>query len=752
MTKNFIELIGEYDILIPLIQRDYAQGREKEESKANNFLDAIINGLDNGLNLDFIYGKVDENIFTPLDGQQRLTTLLLLHWYASLEKDHLPQLEKFSYKVRSSTKDFIEKLTKKENWEKFKHDNIRDSVENSSWFFLSWKNDPTVVALLNMLNLIEKKFKDIDIDKLNNITFEILYLDDFNLTDELYVKMNARGKPLTKFENFKAEFEKYIEDNETKAKLDNKWVDIFWKIAKGKVENIKDAPKVADEMFYNFFYNTTFNFYLEDVENLRCKDIEFKVIDTFIEECTIFDFFKIVYENAENINRIISVLDNLKTDKVFEVFIEKTEISQWERARFHALSLGYIKNLDDDEEFKRWKRVSFNLINNQLIQSPEDLIKTIKALKQLSDNCDNHVYEHIKGNSDNIEYFTKIQRSEESLKAELIEDEPNDWEVELLEAEDHWYLDGQIGFLIKFANNDIEKFKNYRDQFKALWDFAQENKNNQIMVYRALLTKGNYLPKYSSNYTFCSFDGKSVRVKNDNWKKIFNSDKKDLLKDLLNDTNLNKDDIETSLKVIISNWISSYNCSKNNYEKKCLYTLISNKENIKYCKNLQLRYYKNTNEVYLLRKSQMNGTHAELYTWDLFTRKFNLKTPEDRVTWWKQEAYKVYAPFNLSWYNETSASSDQPSIILDEFKNKYAMEIYYNNGFNFMFYNYARDGKFKKEIVDILIKHNFSLENKTYYRKNIELCDEGFVLSLIEQITMDFKNLSRPHTPPREVV
>ena len=267
-TKTFLELIKDYKIIIPLIQRDYAQGREKEKNKAEKFLEAIKNGCNSKLNLDFVYGKRDKEnkIFIPLDGQQRLTTLFLIHWYLSLENDYKFELSNFSYEVRSSSKDFLEELTKNENWKVFSKRNIKTQVENSNWFFLSWKKDLTIVSLLNMLDWIEKFFENEDINNLNNITFEILYLDEFKLTDELYVKMNARGKPLTLFENFKAEFESYIEktgDNKeviaNKASFDNEWLNIFWNLAKKKVEekqiNIDEAPKLADEMFYNFFYN-----------------------------------------------------------------------------------------------------------------------------------------------------------------------------------------------------------------------------------------------------------------------------------------------------------------------------------------------------------------------------------------------------------------------------------------------------------------------------------------------------------------
>ena len=54
------------------------------------------------------------------------------------------------------------------------------------------------------------------------------------LTDELYIKMNSRGKPLTQFEHFKAYFEKIIESHDVELSktmgqdLDGKWSDIFF--------------------------------------------------------------------------------------------------------------------------------------------------------------------------------------------------------------------------------------------------------------------------------------------------------------------------------------------------------------------------------------------------------------------------------------------------------------------------------------------------------------------------------------------
>ena len=62
-----------------------------------------------------------------------------------------------------------------------------------------------------MLDAISEEFRDTkDIwMKLKGgaISFYFLPIKDLGLTDELYIKMNSRGKPLTKFEHFKAELE-----------------------------------------------------------------------------------------------------------------------------------------------------------------------------------------------------------------------------------------------------------------------------------------------------------------------------------------------------------------------------------------------------------------------------------------------------------------------------------------------------------------------------------------------------------------
>ena len=42
------------------------------------------------------------------------------------------------------------------------------------------------------------------------VAFYVLPLDDMDSDEDLYIKMNSRGKPLTPFETFKARFEQDI--------------------------------------------------------------------------------------------------------------------------------------------------------------------------------------------------------------------------------------------------------------------------------------------------------------------------------------------------------------------------------------------------------------------------------------------------------------------------------------------------------------------------------------------------------------
>lgn len=247
---------NKYKIVIPIIQRDYAQGRKSDsvEDVRTDFLQKLKEYISDpnqtSHDLDFVYGYKEPipnspySKFIPLDGQQRLTTLFLLHWYLAQrttnanDKDlfinNLSDSSKckslFSYETRSSATDFCDCLIQASvDWEnletvtvdKKEVPSLSSTIRNMYWFAPSWMQDPTVQSMLVMLETIHSYFDDEDyttyLDRLLTdtnpaVTFIFMDLDDNGLTDDLYIKMNSRGKPLTPFENFKARFEQYIGD------------------------------------------------------------------------------------------------------------------------------------------------------------------------------------------------------------------------------------------------------------------------------------------------------------------------------------------------------------------------------------------------------------------------------------------------------------------------------------------------------------------------------------------------------------
>lgn len=233
--NNFKDFILKYSIQIPLIQRDYVQGSDENKKKRDDFLKSLLDALKGGdaATLDFIYGTIDNkkniNCFEPLDGQQRLTTLSLLFWIlrrrssVSCDVKLEGNIKKFSYKTRISSTKFCEKLFSETRFPTG-NSTVASFVKKFEWYSEDWDFDPTIKSMLQMLNAINTmlnwdEYKDY-IDTIannfygngnnNQIEFDELNMGQYHLTDGLYIKMNARGKQLTEFENWKASFIKFL--------------------------------------------------------------------------------------------------------------------------------------------------------------------------------------------------------------------------------------------------------------------------------------------------------------------------------------------------------------------------------------------------------------------------------------------------------------------------------------------------------------------------------------------------------------
>ncbi|MGI8434793.1 MAG: DUF262 domain-containing protein, partial [Nocardioidaceae bacterium] len=213
-------------IEIPIIQRDFAQGRPDDEATAirERFLDAIVHAstTDVEMALDFVYGDVKAGVLLPLDGQQRLTTLFLLHWYvASLAEalDPAAPWLRFSYATRPTARDFCLIIAE----HPYPVGSLRPSewITDQPWYLYPWRQDPTISSMLVMLDAMHERFHHEQTDfgavwgrlsgeEKRAIWFLFLPVADMDYGEDLYIKMNSRGKPLTPFEVFKADLEEML--------------------------------------------------------------------------------------------------------------------------------------------------------------------------------------------------------------------------------------------------------------------------------------------------------------------------------------------------------------------------------------------------------------------------------------------------------------------------------------------------------------------------------------------------------------
>lgn len=325
-SKNisFWSLLTSKKIVIPIIQRDYAQGRIGKEYLRERFLDqlfAALQGDAKPLVLDFVYGSVEDDTFYPLDGQQRLTTLWLLHWFLALCAGTLNEdkatLQRFSYETRVSSRTFCQKLCGINEKYKPKNHGIRFFIRNQRWYCSIYDQDPTIQSMLRMLEGTDiKDSSETDIidgieeyylkwtkgralellERLKDeenapVKFYLLNMEDKNmpLTDDLYIKMNARGKVLTDFENFKADLLKYkqndreylIPENDASKEdgvsvlMDTRWTDLFW--------HFRSAEDRIDEIYMSFLNRFFLNWRIANTsfkpEKIAIEDL-YKILST----------------------------------------------------------------------------------------------------------------------------------------------------------------------------------------------------------------------------------------------------------------------------------------------------------------------------------------------------------------------------------------------------------------------------------------------------------------------------------------
>ncbi len=656
MQKNtLLNLLECYYIQIPIIQRDYAQGRKGESNIRYKFISDLYDTIKKGkyINLDFIYGSVNGNKLYLLDGQQRITTLFLLHWYIAVGEKISPEkykniLSKFSYETRSSSREFCHVLITEKFSFQDETKKLSEQIINCSWFFMAWKKDPTVQSMLTVLDTIQDIFKITHDcwDKLNNITFHFLKLEDFGLSDDLYLKMNSRGRPLTEFENFKANLIQKIKDiNESKIEnepldinFDGEWTDLFW--------NLSNQEKLLsfDERYLNFLRAMAIPQYTEknielDNENIiknisllsnannKRKQCDEKFSFKKYDELNCFD-----YSYFKNIKRVLDNKDNDQKEDIVLDYFNRTLFNQMTNGSsigFADLIGIYAYFYNDTMNNPVLVRVIRNLVEAyRPYQEARTYFNSIKDMKKLHksltgkdevESLDILSKWDFDKNKIDVGYLEK-QLKEEKIKAELMKTS-NDWKEKILAIENHCYLKGKIQFLLDWSKEDgkydFKKFNEYSELFNVLFkkNEAKNNfsgKNNSFLFERSLLTFGDYLLKKSHYHSFLVDHDRDISWKSLLGKEAPNDESKNIFKKLCDfllygSDSFNESIINEKLVKICNNFDDEEDWRYNFIKYPFIFKQIGEDNLIHYIGE------KDNRNIYIMYASKLSGYVANYY-------------------------------------------------------------------------------------------------------------------------------------------
>ncbi len=791
---SFFQLFTEkqWKIEIPIIQRDYAQGRDSAISVRNNFLDSLLDHLQTNKNidLDFVYGSINgdsNNLFIPLDGQQRLTTLFLLHYYLAIHDGNVEHFKSFittanksnfTYETRTSAHEFCNALVKNSDIDLscLIENSLSKTIKDKSWYFGSWDNDPTIKAMGNMLDAIHKKFKETSnlyAHLINTespvITFQFLNLKKFSLTDDLYIKMNARGKQLTDFENFKAKFEQDIKrtnltgkykllfgntEKDVKAheyfsyKIDTVWANLFWNY---RNENIDD--NYFDDEIMNFIRLIITNHYatvgkgdnkIANIQMLIGREsgddnltyLQYRELNCLDEKfiSDLISIFDLLSNGDKTIKNYLEESINYDENEVFKLALAN-KTGYRDKLRFYGF-YQYLILFKTTEGLSQWMRVVYNLTENFIYNRPEEYIRSLQAINTILPES-NNILAYLINTKNKISGFPDAQIYEERLKATLII-KGDEWWSAIRNIEKHGYFTGQIGFCLNFANiekyfdengdcswdEDVNKeklnqFKIYSEKAKAVFNDDGLKKFPSHLWYRALFSKGDYLLYKGSNWSFLINDERDI-----SWKRLLRDDndgKRDFVRQLFDDSNFLIDNIEKSLeKIIENNTITDWRKH-----------FINTPEILEFLGYNKCIRWISEDEIYLLRKMRLSGEHAEYFSYALFIKYLEGRPP---------------LPFINTNYYSTSGNEEIPCAFIDEWMldaDCYAIDVRYLYEiaqFEIRFFN--RDGEIKKSLIPILHKHDMSTSGKyddDSYIINIQ--KEGDVIVFIQNISKELNNI-----------
>lgn len=568
--------------------------------------------------------------FEPLDGQQRLTTLFLLYWAFGRDADLRDQNghSLFIYETRDTSEEFCHWLVKQyagtiiPNWEseveRIKNQNksneikwktekntrgIVDPVENRLRFPLAsvpslytymqslssfkwdWHDDPNIHSMITVIEYTVKIIKErglkyvdgIDIKKnvnLDNITF--MLLDNLVCDgDQLFEKMNARGKALTSFEILKSSLEEEMEQqglpksdislvNSWQNAMDGDWIDYCWDNSNiGTNPRLKTVRSVEEKLERLLVRMVGKSFYATDVTgtpippNSDATDYTAQFIDSISKRETINQVidryleyarheravgssmlspldFQSIYNDLQNLlfqdvnkkwqdaSSILPQLNRSNQKTLMEEFVDEN-LTHNTRVMVYAM-FAYLRivpaktialNNIEKDNFVDWMRFVRNVYNsdnkNSGLDNFQDVKTAVSAIDQWLDvykstfSNNKHqdvlrlILNHIKDNPHSQE---QARLDEEAIKADLRINGtpgtlPQAWETSILDAENNFYLWGQVIAPLSWSYNgttyDKTIFDHYVSRINQMFtNPLGEDKPVDALIIQSMLCHQDY--------------------------------------------------------------------------------------------------------------------------------------------------------------------------------------------------------------------------------------------------------------------
>ena len=488
-------------------------------------------------------------------------------------------------------------------------------IRDQSWWLNKWNADPTIDGMLRMLDTIDSIFFKSWEEAANNlfsadhntILFQFLKLENFYDPDDLFIKMNARGLPLTEFEIFKGKWMEQIETlyepaeiKSLKSLIDVSWTDFLWPLRTQR-KGLKNIDLFFQNLLKLIIGNSTASLLSNRVDfdilfEANKKELSFSYGKYTEEYNVVFDRVMLdrIKEELEAMCSPNSVFTKFRTsetkhekwidlEKEWQFFViqdrDNNNPNYKGRVTLYALSrFSTLMPSTNDCEVNQWSRLIRNLIENTRFDSSNDAVRVIKDIDTMlleltayykENNGSSCVNDWVAQNTTfTPKGFTNSQWEEEKIKAELRKD--SSWNDEITKAEKHQYLNGKIGLilwcsgeitgLIPFSKNtlnrDLNKFKSYSEKCLKLFNEAGQKDSevtSKFLLVRAMLSKGDYMPNLSADRkNFYNDPGH----RDYSWKALFrindstHIDALNILKQILDDDNFNAANVSESLKVI----------------------------------------------------------------------------------------------------------------------------------------------------------------------------------------------------------